>query len=278
MIRKNNTPHIFKDDSWKKDIMFVVMALSSFAMVGAAYMDEYMESGQTVTIIWKLVMSYGLITFVRANLTTPYDAPTLNATERSKPSLRLLLGFLLALGPCVLNLLQSVVSAEGWNGWIGWKAIAYAVAVALLTAIWEELFYRKIGFFLLEEKGKLTLGGMMFLAAVFSAAHVVNFFFYPPLDVLLQIVQSFAFGMFAMGLYMCTGSIVPCIVSHFLANLPAWYFEYAPDGATRLFANAGDILIAGLTLYCIAAGVVMAGISGKLALSDENDSVSEETV
>ncbi len=115
----------------------------------------------------------------------------------------------------------------------------------LLTAVLaEELLFR--GFllqYLCRKSVKLSLFGT---AALFALLHGLNYWgSYEPVYVALQVVTAFSAGLFWALLRLHSGSLLPCLLAHFLINLTA-----VPDAITIPPFSPGLLICCLLMLCC----------------------------
>lgn len=119
--------------------------------------------------------------------------------------------------------------------------ILTTVLGTLTTAVWEELFFRYVGCSLFEENGKFRWYNIIFLALAFSIGHVFNGFADGWYATSCQIVFTVGLGVFTLGLYIHSKSIIAPIIAHFCINSVADYFNLYATSDARAMAYIGNL-------------------------------------
>ena len=116
----------------------------------------------------------------------------------------------------------------------------------------EEVIFRGFLFGAMRKNG-LT-AAVIVSSLTFGMGHIVNLLTGAPvLDTLLQLVYASAIGFCYTGIYLVSGSIVPCILSHIFVNSTS-VFAIEPDERGLLItAIIQTLLGAGYGLWLLRA-------------------------
>ena len=117
-----------------------------------------------------------------------------------------------------------------------WQFLFFTLTLAVLPAIFEEIFFRGILLNALREKH--TLLSVILVSLCFSLYHCN----------LSQLVYQFIYGVAFSFVAIALKSVIPCIISHFLNNFIV-LLSYFAGFSIDLYS----ILIIGLGLICLIA-------------------------
>ena len=119
----------------------------------------------------------------------------------------------------------------------------------LCASIAEELFFR--GFLLRILLKWSRAGGIVVSGAVFALAHFVNLSQGADLSyVLMQTLCAFAAGIGFAAVTAASGSVLPCIVAHFLINISAGSGTMGPaECGLGLWVCAAVYVVYGIWIY-----------------------------
>lgn len=141
-----------------------------------------------------------------------------------------------------------------------WHLAVWLVVAAVLPAVVEEILFRG---YICE-----GLRGLPTAAVVFAGGALFSLFHMNP----QQTVYQFACGAVFFLLAVKSGSVLPCILMHFLNNaavLAVNFFGFAPSGKTEL-----ALVISGLA--ALAAGILVLCLMGR-GKKDESGLKREKT-
>ena len=207
----------------KKRLLYLILALlASLAIVGGYTFDSLLQLQELFQNGVKLLLILCLLLVpVKTN------PGKLNAKPRD---------WMVLLLPVLANLITlSPLSCHP-----GIRPILLVLIGTFTTAVWEELFFRCLGLGWFDGG---SVPDLVFLCAAFALPHVLNLVCQPLGPTLLQILLAFGMGLFFLGLYRRTGSLLLVILGHFLMNvssqLPA-LFE-ATDAAPCLGSSFSAI-------------------------------------
>lgn len=123
--------------------------------------------------------------------------------------------FIPLLVVCSSNFFAAGLENAHFNS-IDYALLGTQIGLSFMTAIAEEIIFRKAAFFLFPDKHPLLR--IFYCAAIFGAAHIVNIIpSFNPI-VLLQVLYTFGLGLIVGLLYEYGGLLVACMVYHFLFN------------------------------------------------------------
>ena len=131
---------------------------------------------------------------------------------------------------------------------------AGALLLILIVAASEELFFRGALFSLLGVSSARTR--VLFSAAAFSAAHLLNIFRSGPDLAAVQMIYAFAAGIALAYLYERTGKLSFCIIIHAALNMAAFIAGGTASRAFILYIDPGT----GSMLFTVLLGVISAAV------------------
>jgi hypothetical protein len=145
------------------------------------------------------------------------------------------------------------------------SSIVLTVAGTLVTAVWEELYFRYVGCSLFEENGKYKWYNVIFLAVMFMGIHLINVYFNGCEATQNQLMFTFSLGIFLLALYIQTKSILVPIIGHFCVNSVADYFSlYATSSSPLYIGNMLQPFYIFYAIVLIAIGVIILKRSGRV--------------
>jgi hypothetical protein len=145
------------------------------------------------------------------------------------------------------------------------SSIVLTVAGTLVTAVWEELYFRYVGCSLFEENGKYKWYNVIFLAVMFMGIHLINVYFNGWEATQNQLMFTFSLGIFLLALYIQTKSILVPIIGHFCVNSVADYFSlYATSSSPLYIGNMLQPFYIFYAIVLIAIGVIILKRSGRV--------------
>ncbi len=112
------------------------------------------------------------------------------------------------------------------------QLVAYTFTYALLPAVFEEFFFR--GLLLNCLKGVKHIAVILTVGLCFALYH----------NSLAQLIYQFAYGAVLTALALACGSVIPCIIAHFINNFTVIVLQYFKEQLNLL------------NPLCIAIGVV----------------------
>ena len=113
------------------------------------------------------------------------------------------------------------------------SSIVLTVAGTLVTALWEELYFRYVGCSLFEENGKYKWYNVIFLALMFMGIHLINVYFNGWAATQNQLMFTFSLGIFLLALYIQTKSIIVPIIGHFCVMITKEVIPWMIETAKR---------------------------------------------
>lgn len=120
-----------------------------------------------------------------------------------------------------------------------YEYITYVMTWGVFPAFFEEALFRGGVFFGINKKNPLSVS--FFSGLLFFLYHMS----------MAQSVYQFVFGVFLFLLYLASGSVIPCVISHFINNfavLTLNYLNVVIDLSSLYFIILG---ILGLAVFCI---------------------------
>ena len=166
--------------------------------------------------------------------------------------------FVALLNPPILALIFKNSSLD----YSGGKMAAYALMLAaecICVAAFEETLFRGAVFLTLLENrsdgGGRILASAAISAAIFAAAHILNFFTSSPGAVFLQMGYSFLLGGMCAYTLLCTKNLGFCIALHAIFNFCGTLTEKFGSGS---WATA-PIIVFTCVLGVIVAAIVLRG-------------------
>jgi len=165
-----------------------------------------------ITCLFGLFMSYVLYSFVKNNnLSDYYGLRKIKGTPKQ---------YLYFIPLAVLS------TVNLWHGLtfnLSFRDTVFYIISMCFVGFLEELIFRGILFSELMDASKdsvFFMSSAFIISCVsFGMGHIVNLFLGAPLaDTLLQLVYATAIGFLYITIFVMSGSIIPCIVSHAFVN------------------------------------------------------------
>lgn len=108
------------------------------------------------------------------------------------------------------------------------NSVLMILSISLVAGIVEEIAFRSLmlaNFMRITKTYGGMLAAVVFSSLIFGAAHFFNLAAgADPKVTVMQFLAAFLMGLFCSGLYLTSGSIVPCMVLHFLHDFLAMLF------------------------------------------------------
>ncbi len=209
------------------------------------------------SIVSPISILLALIYLIKFNNCT-YKALNIKKFDKTTPILAVLLGFGMFCGLGFVNLalngfLQDLgVNVSSPNLILDniWQFIFFIVALAVLPAIMEELFFR--GLFLTSLNGQSVLSKTLIVGLFFALYHCN----------LGQFVYQFIYGALLCLLTIYAKSVLPSVITHFLNNFVVILFTYL-----KIEINLFSPILIAVGLTCIATFLVV--IVSKIKISKQ---------
>lgn len=209
----------------KDEVWFAVLWIGLY-VVGFSLGDEFSEKlgmPKLLTCAVGLVLSAVLFCFVKRNGLMSYYGLCRPKGERTLLYIPLI----------------AISSVNLWNG-VALQASTFEIATHILSmafvAFLEELIFRGLLFNGMR-KGGLS-AAVIVSSLTFGMGHIVNLLTGAPVfDTLLQLVYASAIGFCFAALFLTTGSILPCILSHAAVNCMS-IFALDPSPAGKIVTAA----------------------------------------
>ena len=222
-----------KDPVWFAVVWIIVYVL---AFGNADNLSEAIGIPKLLTCIVGLALSIVLFLFISRNDLTEYYG--LCGLKSKK---------LLFLIP-----MAAITSVNFWNGvtlnYGTLETVLFILSMCFVGFL-EEVIFRGLLFKAMSKSS--LLAAIIVSSLTFGAGHIVNLLMGAPvLETLLQLVYASAIGFFFTAVFIKTGSILPCIISHIIVN------------ATSAFALTPSVT--GLVLIALLQTVL--GVTGGLWL------------
>lgn len=205
-----------KDEIWFA-VIWIILYVVGFSM-GDAF-SGMLGVPKLLTCVVGLAMTVILFRFVKRNGLMGYYGLCTPKADRKRVLL-----YIPLIGISSVNL---------WNG-IAVQAPPVEIFTHIfsmaMVAFLEELIFRGLLFNGMR-KGNLS-AAVIVSSLTFGMGHIVNLLTGAPvLDTLLQLVYASAIGFCFTALFVATGSIVPCILSHAAVNcMSIFAIEAGPEG------------------------------------------------
>ena len=144
------------------------------------------------------------------------------------------------------------------NLWLGAKmnltpaALVFHILLMLCVGFLEELIFRGFLFEALRKKGlKIAI---VVSSLTFGIGHIVNLFNGSGMSigaVLFQMVYAVLFGFLVVTVYLRSGSLIPCIVSHQMVNISSAFANHQvlDQGNTKIWIQLPAIAL--MLLYLL---------------------------
>lgn len=211
---------------YKKDELWFAVLWIGLYVVGFSLGDEFSEKlgmPKLLTCAVGLVLSAVLFRFVKQNGLMSYYGLCRPKGERTLLYIPLI----------------AISSVNLWNG-VVLQASTFEIATHILSmafvAFLEELIFRGL-LFQGMRKGGLS-AAVIVSSLTFGMGHIVNLLTGAPVfDTLLQLVYASAIGFCFTALFLTTGSILPCILSHAAVNCMS-IFALDPSPAGKIVTAA----------------------------------------
>lgn len=193
----------------KDEVWFAVLWIGLY-VVGFSLGDglsEKLGMPKLLTCAVGLVLSAVLFRFVKQNGLMGYYGLCRPKGERKRTLLYI---------PLI-----AISSVNLWNG-VALQASPFEIATHILSmatvAFLEELIFRGLLFRGMRKNVRLPVA-VAVSSLTFGMGHIVNLLTGAPVfDTLLQLVYASAIGFCFTALFLTTGSILPCILSHAAVN------------------------------------------------------------
>ena len=229
--------------SFSRRLVFYLLCGVTASLVAAAghRLDVLLgDSGWVVIAVRALLVAAGLLLLRRVGgqevlLAGPFVSPWLA----------------LALAPLVIHGATCFGPVDRWPAS---QAVAVGLLGVVLTALWEECFFRGLAVTLFVKEGRLPWAAALGTSAVFGACHAVNLFFDKPASVAVQVLFALACGLFFLGLALRTRHLFVAVVAHVAVDFVAWFF---PAFSTSPVGWGGDTLLAVEILLLAGLGIGM---------------------
>ena len=139
------------------------------------------------------------------------------------------------------------------------ELIIFIIAIAILPAIFEELFFR--GLLLSSLSGQKDWVKVLTVSLCFALYHcsIAQFFY------------QFIFGVFLCFLRLQTKSTIPCMITHFVNNfvvLILTYLKVEIDFTNLLVISIGLVCLAIFIFYCVVPVIKKKSTSNSQGLKD----------
>lgn len=211
---------------YKKDELWFAVLWIGLYVVGFSLGDGFSEKlgmPKLLTCAVGLVLSAVLFRFVKQNGLMSYYGLCRPKGERTLLYIPLI----------------AISSVNLWNG-VALQASTFEIATHILSmafvAFLEELTFRGL-LFQGMRKGGLS-AAVIVSSLTFGMGHIVNLLTGAPVfDTLLQLVYASAIGFCFTALFLTTGSILPCILSHAAVNCMS-IFALDPSPAGKIVTAA----------------------------------------
>ena len=225
-------------------ILFVLCISSLFSVV------KFMIGGNGADgPIWQIFdMGTALATLLAAELvfTGVWFRGEFQGTLRGE------IGSGLRLGAPVLFLDLAIFIFDRITGRGALNSVLMILSVSLVAGIVEEITFRSLilaNFMRITGDYRGMLTSVVFSSLVFGSAHFTNLAAGADLVVtIMQFFAAFLMGLFFSGIYLTCGSIVPCMVFHFLHDVLAMLF---------LGINASGAVTEAMTVFSMAEEILM---------------------
>lgn len=225
-------------------ILFVLCISSLFSVV------KFMIGGNGADgPIWQIFdMGTALATLLAAELvfTGVWFRGEFQGTLRGE------IGSGLRLGAPVLFLDLAIFIFDRITGRGALNSVLMILSVSLVAGIVEEITFRSLilaNFMRITGDYRGMLTSVVFSSLVFGSAHFSNLAMGADLTVtIMQFFAAFLMGLFFSGIYLTCGSIVPCMVFHFLHDVLAMLF---------LGINASGAVTEAMTVFSMAEEILM---------------------
>ena len=196
---------------WFAVIWIVVYVL---AFGNADTLSESLGVPKLITAMVGLVLTVVLLLFLRKHALFPYCG-----LQRGKG------------GRCLWFLpLIAVSTVNFWHGMTLREGAALYLISMVWVAILEELIFRGLLFRAMGKDGRTA--AVIVSSITFGVGHIVNLLLGAELlSTALQLVEATALGFCFTAIFMVTGSLLPCILSHAFINCTSFFaLDPTPTG------------------------------------------------
>ena len=192
-----------KQPVWFAVIWIVVYVL---AFGNADTISESLGVPKLITAIVGLLLTAILLLFLRKYGLFPYCG-----LQKGKG------------GRCLWFLpLIAVSTVNFWHGLTVREGAALSIISMVWVAILEELIFRGLLFRAMEKDGRTA--AVIVSSVTFGVGHIVNLLLGAELlSTALQLVEATALGFCFTAIFMVTGSLLPCILSHAFINCTSFF-------------------------------------------------------
>ena len=192
-----------KQPVWFAVIWIVVYVL---AFGNADTISESLGVPKLITAIVGLILTAILLLFLRKYGLFPYCG-----LQKGKG------------GRCLWFLpLIAVSTVNFWHGLTVREGAALYIISMVWVAILEELIFRGLLFRAMEKDGRTA--AVIVSSLTFGVGHIVNLLLGAELlSTALQLVEATALGFCFTAIFMVTGSLLPCILSHAFINCTSFF-------------------------------------------------------
>lgn len=192
-----------KQPVWFAVVWIVVYVL---AFGNADTISESMGVPKLITAIVGLVLTAILLLFLRKYALFPYCG-------LQKVKGRGYAWFLPLIAVSTVNFWHGLTVREG--------ALLYIISM-VWVAILEEVIFRGLLFRAMEKDGRTA--AIIVSSVTFGVGHIVNLLLGAELlSTALQLVEATALGFCFTAIFMVTGSLLPCILSHAFINCTSFF-------------------------------------------------------
>ncbi|MBQ9837707.1 MAG: CPBP family intramembrane metalloprotease [Oscillospiraceae bacterium] len=196
---------------WFAVIWIIVYVL---AFGNADTLSESLGVPKLITVIVGLVLTVALLLFLRKHSLFPYCG--LQKVQGGRWA-----WFLPLIAVSTVNFWHGMTFREG--------AALYLISM-VWVAILEELIFRGLLFRAMEKDGRTA--AVIVSSVTFGVGHIVNLLLGAELlSTALQLVEATALGFCFTAIFMVTGSLLPCILSHAFINCTSFFaLDPTPTG------------------------------------------------
>ena len=200
-----------KQPVWFAVIWIVVYVL---AFGNADTLSESLGVPKVMTAVVGLVLTVVLLLFLRKHALFPYCGLQSGKGGRC-------LWFLPLIAVSTVNFWHGMTLREG--------AVLYLISM-VWVAILEELIFRGLLFRAMEKDGRTA--AVIVSSVTFGVGHIVNLLLGAELlSTALQLVEATVLGFCFTAIFMVTGSLLPCILSHAFINCTSFFaLDPTPTG------------------------------------------------
>ena len=149
-----------------------------------------------------------------------------------------------------------LILISSFNLWLGIRgnlsptALIFHILLMLCVGFLEELLFRGFLFEALRKENPRT--ATVVSSLTFGVGHILNLFNGSGMDlraVIVQIVFAVLLGYLFVTLYLRSGSLLPCILSHQAINILSAFANHQASGARLMTVNLAEIFL--ILLYLV---------------------------